>query len=127
MPCLNSNHTGALRTALQIMNASNYRVTVWYFCYLVSLVPKRTMPMLDRCGGVITSLKGELVRWEEHFAELLNHTPPIASTKSPSEDEPVPTYERNCDTSTVDEIAAIIQILENNKSPLEDALPPGVF
>ncbi len=83
--------------------------------------------MLDRSGGVITSLEGQLARWEEHFAELLNNAPPPASTNSPSADVLAPTYECNSVSLTVDEIRAIIQRLKNNKSPGEDALPPEVF
>ncbi len=98
---------------------------------LVKQSSRRSAPsnesMLDHSGGVITSLEGQLARWEEQFAELLNHIPPPASTNSPSADVSAPTYECKSDSPTVDEIRAIIQRLKNNKSPGEDALPPEVF
>ncbi len=64
--------------------------------------------LLDRAGGLITSLGEQLKRWEEFFTEHLNHEPPVASEDTPSAVNPEPPYDCSVAVPTIDEIHSVV-------------------
>ena len=80
-----------------------------------------TKPIKDKSGKVLTTSEEQLVRWKEHFMELLNRQPPDNRANIPPAENTLPI---NCSVPTKDEIRQAIKSLKNNKAAGPDGIPP---
>ncbi|MDY6929965.1 MAG: reverse transcriptase family protein [Pseudomonadota bacterium] len=78
-------------------------------------------------GEVITDASERLVRWKDHFENLLNFPAPVASDLINTDQTTTETYDINCEPPNADEIAHAITCLKNNKAPGEDSLPAEIY
>ncbi len=83
--------------------------------------------LLDRLGGIVTSLGEQLKRWEEFFMEHWNHETSVAIVDAASASNPAPPYGCSVTVPTKWELHSVIKRMKNHKSPGEDIMPPELF
>jgi hypothetical protein len=76
-------------------------------------------------GRLISDLDGKIVRWMEHFRQLLNR--PSNRSAQMESLTPKASYSVNCAAPTEKEILEIIHHLKNRKAPGEDGIPAEVY
>ena len=77
-------------------------------------------PVKDKAGNCLTTAEEQLKRWAEHFSELLNRPPPVASPDIPPAEEDLPI---SCDKPSQMEIRQAIMHLKNGKAAGPDNVP----
>ena len=81
-------------------------------------------PVKDKEGNSLTTAEGQLQRWAEHFAELLNRPPP----KEPPDIPPAVTVlPINCNIPSKEEIKHAIMSLRYGKAAGPDKIPAGAI
>ena len=69
--------------------------------------------MKDKIENLLTTTKGQLKRWTEHFRELLNHSTPDSPPDIPSAETELPI---SCDKPSKPEIKKAIMTLRSGKA-----------
>ncbi|CAI9729465.1 Hypothetical predicted protein [Octopus vulgaris] len=82
--------------------------------------------ILDQNGDLITNLTERIIRWRDHFANLLNHDhqPPLSA---PAIDATPTLYDCQTAPPTLEEVLAVIRKLNNNKAAGEDNIPAEIL
>ena len=80
----------------------------------------------DSTGAVIEGAEEKVVRWEEHFSQLLNRPPPVNPLKE--EDLPFSGFVNlSEEVPSRDEILKAIKSARSGKAPGEDGIPPELW
>ena len=88
---------------------------------------KQVLPnttLRDSAGSLIPDTESKVMRWRQHFSDLLN--PPLR-TSADLHLPTAPPYDANCESPTMDEISHILKRLKNHKAPGEDGIPAEIL
>ena len=81
---------------------------------------RRSIPVKDKQGSLLTSEQDRDVRWTEHFSEVLNRPQPeLPLDILPAQED----LDMRVDPPTRHEILNAIKAMKNNKAPGQDAIP----